>query len=286
MADGAFPGLVSKDRNVNAVTNEIYVGITDGTEQLLITASGEASVIVNNAAGASAVNIQDGGNSITVDGTVAISGTVTVSATDLDIRDLTHVTDSVSIGDGGSIILDIAVSGVAAGATDNGIAAKAIRDDALTTLVDADGDYVGLRTDSTGALWIATDDTLNVNIVSGGLTTGEVHDYDTAAAVVSDATDNHDYTVTGAGTNATFILQSVIFSGSGSVKAEIQTGPVAGLATVAVGFLTGRQGDTQQLTFNPPIEVPTTGTGTVRVIRTNRQGAATDLYSTIIGIEA
>lgn len=33
-------------------------------------------VTINNAAGASAVNIQDGGNSITVDGTVGVSGTV------------------------------------------------------------------------------------------------------------------------------------------------------------------------------------------------------------------
>lgn len=37
-------------------------------------------VTINNAAGASAVNIQDGGNSITVDGTVAVSGTVTVAS--------------------------------------------------------------------------------------------------------------------------------------------------------------------------------------------------------------
>jgi len=37
-------------------------------------------VTINNAAGASAVNIQDGGNSITVDGTVAVSGTVTVDS--------------------------------------------------------------------------------------------------------------------------------------------------------------------------------------------------------------
>jgi len=36
-------------------------------------------VTVNNASGGSAVNIQDGGNSITVDGTVAISGTTPVS---------------------------------------------------------------------------------------------------------------------------------------------------------------------------------------------------------------
>lgn len=38
-------------------------------------------VTINNASGASAVNIQDGGNSITVDGTVAVSGTVTTKET-------------------------------------------------------------------------------------------------------------------------------------------------------------------------------------------------------------
>lgn len=42
-------------------------------------------VTINNAAGASAVNIQDGGNSITVDGTVAISGTVPISAVALPL---------------------------------------------------------------------------------------------------------------------------------------------------------------------------------------------------------
>lgn len=46
------------------------------------------SITVQNGAGAAAVNIQDGGNSITVD------------ASDLDIRDLSHTQDSVKIGDG------------------------------------------------------------------------------------------------------------------------------------------------------------------------------------------
>lgn len=46
------------------------------------------SITVQNGAGAAAVNIQDGGNSITVD------------ATDLDIRDITHVSDSIKVGDG------------------------------------------------------------------------------------------------------------------------------------------------------------------------------------------
>lgn len=56
------------------------------------------SITVQNGSGGSAVNIQDGGNSITVD------GSVTVSATNLDIRDLTHASDSVKVGDGSDFL--------------------------------------------------------------------------------------------------------------------------------------------------------------------------------------
>ena len=42
-------------------------------------------VTVNNGAGAGAVNIQDGGNAITVDGTVGVSGTVAISAASLPL---------------------------------------------------------------------------------------------------------------------------------------------------------------------------------------------------------
>lgn len=61
----------------------------------------------------SGVVVSDGGGSLTVDGTVAATqsgswlvsvddngGSLTVDAVDLDIRDLTHVSDSVKIGDG------------------------------------------------------------------------------------------------------------------------------------------------------------------------------------------
>jgi hypothetical protein len=42
----------------------------------------------------------------------------------------------------------------AAGATDIGTLALVVRDDALTTLTPADGDYVQLRVNSEGALWV------------------------------------------------------------------------------------------------------------------------------------
>lgn len=102
--------------DVNVINNSSVI-ITDGTDTLAITPSGEAlvrdndantalsainsklvdgsdigDVTINNGAGASAVNIQDGGNSITVD------------AVSLDIRVLNHSSDSVAIGDGTELV--------------------------------------------------------------------------------------------------------------------------------------------------------------------------------------
>lgn len=54
---------------------------TDGDYEMLQMSAGRlwASATVDNASGASAVNIQDGGNSITVDGAVTVSGAVTAN---------------------------------------------------------------------------------------------------------------------------------------------------------------------------------------------------------------
>lgn len=112
-----------------------------------------------------------------------------------------------------------------------------------------------------------------VQNVTTGVSATEVHDYGTTTD-----TGNNDYTVTG----TTFLLRSVIFGSSGGMKAEIQTGPIASLATKAVGFI-AHKGGTEQLFFDPPIEVPVTSTGTVRVVMTNREGSAMSVYSTIIG---
>jgi len=286
MADGYFPTLVSADRLPNLVTNPIFVTPSDGTTGMSLGGGVEAGAILVTIASDSTglVSIDDNGGSITVDGTVAISGTVTVSATNLDIRDLVHTQDSVLIGDGTATTLNIVAIDAVAGASDTGIVSMVVRDDVLTTLTPADGDYVSLRVDSTGKLWTNTTLTnteatpLYVYVVNTVQSGSEVHSYDTAAAVAGDATDNHDYAVTG--TN--FNLKEVIASSSGAMKIEIQTGPVASLVTVAVGFIP-KHGGTLIIPFDVAKEVPVTGTGTVRVIRTNREGAAQDVYSTIIG---
>ncbi len=182
---------------------------------------------------------------------------------------------------------------------DVGVARMTLDRKQLMVMVDATNDAQRLAIDTNGEIGVnvsgftagtriqvSKDDNQNselnpifVQPVSTVTSGEEIHDFDHGVDVASDTGDNHDYTVAG----TTFLLKSVIVSGSGNVKAEIQVGPLASLATKAVIFLTGRQGDTEQVDFNPPIEIPSTSTGTVRVIRTNRQGASVDVYSTIIG---
>lgn len=112
----------------------------------------------------------------------------------------------------------------------------------------------------------------------------EVCDYDTAAAVAKDATDNHDYTVSG---GVSFTGSRIWASASGKMKIEVQleTAAASGVFnTFAVAF---------NSTSNPNIDLPldkicggqVTG-AIVRIIRTNLDNQPQDLYSTIVGIEA
>jgi len=170
----------------------------------------------------------------------------------------------------------------AAGATDTGVAALFVRDDALTTLTPADGDYVRGRTDSVGRLWThpqtSETDPLYVQVVSGAVSGNEIHDEDEGVDVASDTADNHDYTVSG----TTFLLKAVDYASSGAMKVEVWAGPVASLVRYATRFIS-ELGGGYQIKFDPPVEVPVTSTGTVRVIRTNREGSTNSVYSTIIG---
>lgn len=112
----------------------VFVRVGDGTNALIIDGSGNAQVTLTTPLPAGTNNIGD------VDVLSVIPGT---GATNLG-----KAIDS------------------AAGATDTGVAPLAVRDDALTTLTPADGDYVPLRTDSTGALWVTLTAGGNSNIVA------------------------------------------------------------------------------------------------------------------------
>lgn len=110
----------------------------------------------------------------------------------------------------------------------------------------------------------------------------EVFDYNTSSSVASDATVNHDYTVSA---SRTFIGDSFWVSGSGKIKVELQieTGVGAGtFDTVLTGF---------NSTANPNVDMDLkkrikVATGIIiRLVITNRDNQPQDLYSSLIGTE-
>ena len=160
MADGTFPSLVSATRDVNATTNPIYVNLTDGTSSIGVT-GGALDVNIDNAS-------------------------IAVTATDLDIRDLVYTQDSIEIwantakdGSGtnyvplvdadGKLIISNPGSGteytedVAAPQPASGIANLVERDDALSAITPAEGDWSKLYCSANGALWVAVDGTVTVS---------------------------------------------------------------------------------------------------------------------------
>lgn len=208
--------------------------------------------IANDSTGV--LSIDDNGSSITVDGTVAAtqSGTWNIAT----VTTLTGITNDVNIADGG-----------------NSITVDATNLDIRTITKATDSIQISKDTSAnaeTNPIYVH-----NVNTVTSG---NEIHDYDASTATAKDASSNHDYTVTG----TTMLLKSVICAASGSGKYEVQVGPLASLVTKAVQFGSASKSSVV-FEFNPPIEVPVTSTGTVRVIRRNDANQAQDMYSTIIG---
>lgn len=107
-----------------------------------------------------------------------------------------------------------------------------------------------------------------------------VHDYKTDAAVAAAASANHDYAVTA---TKTLHLKRARATASGKLKLELQVGPVGGpFVTKAVGFNSVANPDIN-IDFPEPIRVA--APNVVRLIRTNRDNQAMDLYSTINGEE-
>lgn len=217
----------------------------DGTVELgSTTLAALESTTVQNGSGAAAVNIQDGGNSITVD------GSVTVSSTDLDIRNLVFASDKVDVS-GSNVTATVS-------ATDLDIRNLSATQDNIRI------------SDGTDNLEINSDGSINVRInkVNGATS---VSDYNTATSIASGASNTHTYTSTG-----NFYLEQIEAAASGKLKIEIRLNGV----TKFVKF-----NSTANPNISTKIEQPilaTTGQ-TVTVIRTNNDNQTQDVYSTIIG---
>ena len=154
----------------DAVTKHAQVVVAadaaDPTQKQTVDANGDAGVIaaansgvdigdvtVNNASGASAVNIQDGGNAITVDGTVTATPAATGAGTEAAAQRVTIANNSTGVlsvdDNGGNLSVDFAGTVPPIGA---GTEAAALR--------------VTVATDSTGVL--SVDDNGNALSVDFG----------------------------------------------------------------------------------------------------------------------
>jgi hypothetical protein len=264
ITDGTDDLEINADGSLNAVVTATNLDIRDltfatdkvdasGSQNVEVVQAAHddlnvnANIQVGNAdvANGNPVPVSDAGGSLTVDATdfdirdlafatdkVDISGSsnVTVVATNLDIRDLTHVSDSVKVGDG--------------------------------------TDFLAVNTDG------------SINVVMQEDSGTEIVNYNTVAAVAAGATSNHDWT-----SAAVSKLYQVWASASGKLRIEVQieTGAATGVFnTIAVGF---------NSTANPNINLDLSkfaavpNGARVRVIRRNNDNQSQDVYSTIIAIQ-
>ena len=240
-------------------------------------------VTINNAAGASAVNIQDGGNSITVDGTVAVSGTVAV-------------TDNA-----GSLTVDAPVGTPAFVRLSDGVAAIATLPVSLATLPAltastaniGDVDVLTLPALPAGTNNIGDVDVLTVNGVAPAFGTG------LRGATVQRVTVATDDLVpvsaaslplpAGAATSALQTTQdtsiNTLLKPASTLAAVTTVATVTNLSQLggaAVSMNTGvRDAGTQRVTIATNDSVPVTGTITAVTAITNALPAGTNLIGKV-----
>lgn len=162
-ADGTNDGDVASGNPVPVSAGALPLPTGAATAALQLPDS--HNVTVDNAAAGAAVNIQDGGNTITVD------GAVTVSATNLDVRDLTHVSDSVRIGDGTDLAL---VSAAGALLVDGSATTQPISGTVTANPATAYGKtitYVAVAQGAAGTTVLAAADASNKHKIIGGMLT-------------------------------------------------------------------------------------------------------------------
>lgn len=243
----------------------------DGTVELgATTLAALESITVQNGAGVSAVNIQDGGNSITVDGTVELGATSLAALESITVQNAAGAS-AVNIQDGGN---SITVDGtVELGAT----SLAALESITIGTALPTGTNTVGAILIKDGAgdtLGVNADGSINVNVTATAST--PVVSYTTSSAVAAAASVNHDYTVTAA---KTLSIKQIIAAGSGKIKVQVLVNAVV----KAVAF-----NSAANPTITLPLENLLQGTATqvVRITISNVDNQAQDVYSTLLGSEA
>jgi hypothetical protein len=274
-------------KRVNGTTVSVNTGTADAGTQRVTLASDQAAIDVDVTGSVTDVDDDDIADSQTLplninlsyahNGTswerlTSISGALAVQSTDLDIRDLTHVSDSIKLGDGTDFLAINADGSI--NITDNGgsLTVDALNLDIRDLTHVSDSVKIG---DGTDFLAINADGSINV-AVSGTGDKVNVFDQNTSGDIATNATSTHTYTPA-----ADFYLTDVITSASGKFKVEIKTGVTGSEVTRVVLFTQSERQAPWHLT--EPLLVATTDS--VKIIRTNLDNQAQPLYSTVQGYE-
>jgi len=285
--DVTVTGTVTANQGTPAATaNRWPVQLTDGTDLALVTAAGAQvvdgsgvtqpvsaaslplpagaataagqlpdshNVTVDNAAGAAAVNIQDGGNSITIDGTVAVTEPVSVDDNGgaLTVDQATAASLNAEVQ--GDAAHDAAVGG-------NPVLAGAEARSSNGTAV-ANGDAVRLQADLVGRL-VVSPYTLNDNITQGCATstgTGDtaleaaagagIRTYVTSISVINTSTT---LTYVSIKDGTTVIYEVAAPASTASIGGAVPSFPVPlrGSANTALNFASAAAVTTMRVCYN------------------------------------
>lgn len=258
------------------------------SQQLAVTASGEAKVILQAALPAGAnqigsvivdsqpalshsndsVKIGDGTDFLLInnDGSINVVGSITVSTTDLDIRDLNASQDSVKIGNGSGNFAAVSAAGELSVAVTQALPAGA-NNIGSVNIKDSAGVAFGIA----NPLPVYIQDSIGT----------EVNDHATAT-VAAGATSAHDYTVTAL---KSMRLSQIVASASGKLKIEVKVESAVASGTFVTKFVQFNSTASPNVVL-PLNEMVTVAAGVkIRVVCTNKDNTSQDVFSTICGHE-
>lgn len=109
-----------------------------------------------------------------------------------------------------------------------------------------------------------------------------VNNYNTAAAIASGATSDHDYTVTAL---KTFYLNQIEASGSSKMKIEVEVETAVASGVFNTRFVQFNSTSDTNMSIHLENPIIVAAGVRVRLHRTNKDNQAQDLYSTICGYE-
>lgn len=138
-----------------------------------------------------------------------------------------------------------------------------------------------LVTDGTDTMLVNTDGSINV-VITDSTPGTPVNNFKNAVSIAAGATDNHDYTVTA---GKTFYLNELESSGSSKAKMEVQveTGVATGVFTSR--FVQFNSTATPNMTIHLDNPIAVAAGVRVRLVMSNNDNQAQNLYSTISGYE-